>query len=308
MKFSFVARCRARRIRLLVASVILATVAVAGSDASPVSAAGTSFYVDCVNGKDGAAGSAAAPWKSLTRASDATLQPGDQLLLARGCVWDGQRLDVPWNGTAAAQITITGYGNGAKPIIKNGANSNVKVTGSYVVLDGLESKNNPRQLDPCGQPLGTYYGFNFAGGAHHNTLINSASSGSTAGAATSAPPRVRHAVLSNVFSGNNVLEQFGTNNDLGAWGVNIISDDNEVAYNLFYDNAAVSHEWQRREQLGRFFEGSNNNIHDNELVQRPSVLRARQQRIRQGRQQHVHQQPLRHRPSLLPVHRDPRSR
>ena len=177
-------------------------------------------------------------------------------------MWDGQRLDVPWNGTAAAQITITGYGNGAKPIIKNGANSNVKVTGSYVVLDGLESKNNPRQLDPCGQPLGTYYGFNFAGGAHHNTLINSASSGSTAGVHLGSTSRATR-VLSNVFSGNNVLEQFGTNNDLGAWGVNIISDDNEVAYNLFYDNAAVCTNGKGASNSVEIFEGSNNNIHDN---------------------------------------------
>ena len=154
MTFSFVTRCRARPMRMLVACAFLATSAVTGTAPSPVSAAGSSFYVNCVNGNDSAAGTAAAPWRSLTRASDATLQPGDQLLLARGCVWDGQRLDIPWNGTASAPITISAYGDGARPIVKNGSNSNFKVTGSYVVLDGLESQNDPRQLDPCGQPLG----------------------------------------------------------------------------------------------------------------------------------------------------------
>jgi hypothetical protein len=266
MKLSRFARRRAPSIRLLVvACTVLVATAATGSVASPVSAAGaTAFYVDCVNGNDGGAGTSGAPWKSLTKASTATLNPGDQLLLARGCVWSGQRLDAPWNGTSDAPITVGAYGDGARPIVKNAPNSNFKVTGSYIVLDGLDSENDPRQLEPCGQPIGTYYGFNFAGGAHDNTLINSASSGSTAGVHLGSTSRATR-ILSNTFTGNNVMETFGTSNDLGAWGVDIISDDNEVAYNMFSDNAAVctNGSVRRASNSLEIFAGSNNNIHDN---------------------------------------------
>jgi len=160
MVWSFRERVGAHAIRVSIAVMIVGVVA-PGIQPVGVSAAGNAFYVNCSTGKDTNPGTAAAPWKSLTKASAATLGAGDQLLLARGCVWDGQRLDAPWNGTAAAPITIGAYGDGARPIIKNGANSNVKVTGSFITVDGLESANDPRSRDACGQPLGTYYGFNF---------------------------------------------------------------------------------------------------------------------------------------------------
>src|SRR6478752_1449242 len=82
---------------------------------APVSAAGGAFYVNCSTGKDSNPGTQAAPWKSLTKASAAALGPGDQLLLARGCVWDGQRLEAPWNGTAAEPVTVGAYGDGPRP-------------------------------------------------------------------------------------------------------------------------------------------------------------------------------------------------
>jgi len=229
---------------------------------SRVAAAGGSFYVNCSSGKDTNPGTAAAPWKSLDKASAATLSPGGELLLARGCVWNGQRLDASWDGTAALPITIGAYGDGPRPIIKNGPNSNVKVTGSYIVLDSLESDNDPRDRDPCGQPLGSYYGFNFTGGAHDNTLTNSVTSGSTAGVHLADSSRATR-VLSNVITGNNVMESFGTNNDLGAWGVSIISNDNEIAYNLFSNNSAVCINGKGASNSLEIYAGSNNNIHDN---------------------------------------------
>jgi hypothetical protein len=261
MVWSFRERVGAHAIRVSIAVMIVGVVA-PGIQPVGVSAAGNAFYVNCSTGKDTNPGTAAAPWKSLTKASAATLGAGDQLLLARGCVWDGQRLDAPWNGTAAAPITIGAYGDGARPIIKNGANSNVKVTGSFITVDGLESANDPRSRDACGQPLGTYYGFNFAGGAHDNTLTNSVSSGSTAGVHLGDTSRATR-VIANVITGNNVMESFGTNNDLGAWGVSIVSSDNEVAYNLFSNNSAVCINGKGASNSLEIFAGSNNNIHDN---------------------------------------------
>ncbi|MEY2445337.1 MAG: hypothetical protein QOE00_1917 [Ilumatobacteraceae bacterium] len=263
MKSSRYALRRTSNVCFLAICAVLAATAVTISNSSPVSATGA-FYVSCVNGSDSNPGTAGAPWKTLAKANAAPLAPGDQLLLARGCTWDGQRLDAAWNGTAAAPITIGAYGSGARPIVKNGSNQNFKVTGSYLVLDGLESNNEPRVLDPCGQPIGSYYGFNFAGGAHDNTLVNSVSSGSEAGVHLGATSRATK-VLSNVLTGNNVMETFGTNNDLGAWGIDIISNDNEIAYNVFSDNAAVCTNGtiRRASNSLEIYAGSNNNIHDN---------------------------------------------
>src|SRR4051794_35852731 len=255
-------RGRVRAYRAVVVTLLAVGAAPAIYPAAVSAAGGGSFYVNCSSGKDTNPGTAAAPWKSLAKASAATLQPGDQLLLARGCVWNGQRLDASWAGTAAAPITVGAYGDGPRPIIKNGANQNVKVTGSYIVLDSLESDNDPRDRDPCGQPLGSYYGFNFTGGAHDNTLQNSVTSGSTAGVHLADSSRATR-ILSNVITGNNVMESYGTNNDLGAWGVNIISNDNEVAYNLISNNSAVCINGKGASNSVEIFAGSNNNIHDN---------------------------------------------
>ena len=59
------------------------------------------------------------------------------------------------------------------------------------------------------------------------------------------------------------MESYGTNNDLGAWGVNIIGNDNEVAYNLFSNNSAVCINGKGASNSVEIFAGSNNNIHDN---------------------------------------------
>jgi hypothetical protein len=265
MTLSRPARRRATSIRLFVVACTVLVGNLATGSVVSVSAAGSgAFYVDCVNGNDNGSGATGAPWKSLAKASTAPLQPGDQLLLARGCVWNGERLNAAWNGTAAAPITIGAYGDGPRPIVKNGANSNYKVTGSYLRLDGLESDNDPRALDPCGQPIGAYYGFSFSGGAHDNTLINSVTSGSTSGVHLGASSHATR-VISNIVTGNNVMESFGTSNDLGAWGVNIHSNDNEVAFNLFSDNVAecTNGNTRRASNSLEIFEGSRNNIHGN---------------------------------------------
>src|SRR3954469_20630124 len=99
-------RGRVRAYRAVVVTLLAVGAAPAIYPSGASAAGGGSFYVNCSSGKDTNPGTAAAPWKSLTKASAATLGAGEELLLARGCVWDGQRLEAPWDGTAAAPITI----------------------------------------------------------------------------------------------------------------------------------------------------------------------------------------------------------
>jgi hypothetical protein len=75
-------------------------------------------------------------------------------------------------------------------------------------------------------------------------------------------------ILRNHLVGNNVLETFNATtpgDDLGAWGIIINSDGNEIAYNTFKDNAAVCtrpNTWIMSNSI-EIYEGSNNWIHHN---------------------------------------------
>ncbi len=70
---------------------------------------GTTYYVDCNAGNDSDAGtSTAAAWQSLRKASSAALNPGDGLLLKRGCTWS-DALTSDRGGTDSRNIIVGTY-------------------------------------------------------------------------------------------------------------------------------------------------------------------------------------------------------
>lgn len=85
------------------------------------------YYVDSVNGDDSNDGlSEDTAWKTLTKASSIReLKEGGSILLKRGCVWNGEQLEVKNAvGTEENPIIIGSYGdeNAADPVINgNGA-------------------------------------------------------------------------------------------------------------------------------------------------------------------------------------------
>ncbi len=82
----------------------------------------TSYYVDSVGGSDTNNGtSTSTPWLTLTRASTQAYNPGDQVLLKRGCVWNGQMFTTSRSGVSGSPILLADYGSGALPRI-NGQN------------------------------------------------------------------------------------------------------------------------------------------------------------------------------------------
>ncbi len=95
--------------RALIGVVVVASMGTAGLGigTDTVSAGASTYYVHCVAGTDSGTGSSPQPWKSSTKASAAKLVAGDRLLLARGCVWNGQRLNAPWHDQ------VVGHGCGA---------------------------------------------------------------------------------------------------------------------------------------------------------------------------------------------------
>ncbi len=208
-------------------------------------AAGTTYYVDCSNGSDAANGTSAnTAWKSLTKANVASLSPGDKLAFKRGCIWSG-RLKAGWKGTAAAPITIGDYGTGALPSIQTPpslTSSRVEVTGDYQIIENLDVRTINTQVDPnCrNQRIGYFVGFNFIGTSANNILRNTKSSGNTIGVQIHDDSH-HNKILNNEMFNNGVMNKLtpDPSPDLGAWGMNLRGDDNEIAYNYIHDNNGV---------------------------------------------------------------------
>lgn len=233
------------------------------ADAVPGS---TAFHVSCDGDDDLDGTSPADAWRTLARANAATLRPGDRLLLERGCTWDGDRLDLTWSGTEDARIVVDAYGDGPRPRIVNGAYQNLKFTGSYTTARNLSLGYTDLDETSCGQPIGDVFAVNFTGGAHHNTIAESDIWGATAGVHLGRESTANRVIHNEIH--DNVVkksEEADPALDLGAWGVLVVSDDNEVAYNTLRDNVAVCRNQGAPPSSNsvELFEGSGNRIHHN---------------------------------------------
>ena len=89
------------------------------------------YYVDAVSGNDAAAGTQAAPWRSVTKVNGTTLPAGSTVYFKAGGAF-GSVL-TPNSGAAGSPVTYTTYGTGNKPTF-SGFNATGK---SYVKAAGL---------------------------------------------------------------------------------------------------------------------------------------------------------------------------
>jgi len=88
---------------------------------SPAVVADRSFHVDAKDGDDAKDGlSPAAAWRTFRNVNGRVFQPGDAILLKRGCAWD-EGLSPAGSGTADRWITVGAYGDGPRPRV-NGVN------------------------------------------------------------------------------------------------------------------------------------------------------------------------------------------
>lgn len=84
------------------------------------SATGTTYYVDSATANDNNDGlSESTPFKSLDQVNALDLEPGDQVLLKRGSVFENQALHFGKedSGSKDAPVIISTYGEGARPVI-----------------------------------------------------------------------------------------------------------------------------------------------------------------------------------------------
>ncbi|MBJ6364027.1 choice-of-anchor Q domain-containing protein [Paenibacillus sp. GCM10012307] len=112
-------------------------------------AAGTTYYVDSVSGNDSNNGtSTSSAWKTLSKVSNTTFSPGDEILLKRGATFAG----MAWpkgSGQNQQPITLGAYGTGNRPIINGGTNeAAIKLQNQqYWVIKDLETTGgNPRGI------------------------------------------------------------------------------------------------------------------------------------------------------------------
>lgn len=223
--------------------ILVEEVVAQGQDSGVVSLSANSvtYYIDCADGDDAKSGkSQTDAWRSMGKANGAPLLPGDRLRFKRGCSWNGP-LDAAWNGSDSQPIVIGSYGSGELPKIQNGYSSNVRISGSHLVIENLHATlSSPPNPDPnCeNQPIGWKAGFSFQDGASYNIVQNSEATKLAIGIFFSGDTHHNKA-LNNSLTNNNVVWELTQERTLGAMGILLQGDSQEVAYNYIADNHTI---------------------------------------------------------------------
>lgn len=121
------------------------------------------YHLDSEHGDDRESGkSPTEAWQTLGKAMRQRLQPGDSLLLKRGCVWQGSFM-LKGSGEMGRPITLGTYGAGPKPRL---VSSEFPIIGndgpvSWWHIQGLELRG-AEAYDPYGQEQGKEHGIYFS--------------------------------------------------------------------------------------------------------------------------------------------------
>jgi hypothetical protein len=220
----------------------------AGGTAAPAGAyAGTTYYVDAKRGDDSAPGtSPGRAWRSLGKAGDAALKPGDTLLFMRGGSWHGT-LTLSRRGTAAHPIEVGVYGTGARPKISGTDGNCVVVEGSYWRISGLRASG-------C-----EWAGFELRG--DRNDLRDVYADRNVAGVLVD-DPSSHNVIRDSALIGNDRMsvDDPEPDNDSGAFGVLLNGDDNLVTGNLITGSYAPSHDYVTDGAAVEVFNGDRNRV------------------------------------------------
>jgi len=214
---------------------------------------GPNYYVDDVNGNDGASGmSEAAAWRSLEKASTFTLSPGERLLFKRGGVWAGT-LKIEESGAGGMPVVIASYGSGSLPIVK-GANDCIALFGSSVIIMQIQAQD-------C------WSGVRIPEGASFNRLEGNVMTGNVAGVLVSSGAS-DNVIVGNTLQNNNKMSVNtpGGYDDSGAFGVLLNGDRNEVAHNFISGSDTSSYDYGRDGAAVEVYGGQGNSIHHNVAV------------------------------------------
>lgn len=108
------------------------------------------YHLDGMDGMDDNDGrSPASAWKTLERANQVKLKPGDSILLKRGTRFNGS-LKLARSGTSANPIVVSSYGEGPLPVIDgSGYRAGIHIfSTSHIIVENIEiTGNGGRMVD-----------------------------------------------------------------------------------------------------------------------------------------------------------------
>lgn len=234
---------------MIALAFVLVAAAVLGADSSSASIAQT-YFVDSERGDDAGAGtSAEEAWRTLNRVNDATLRPGDRVLLRRGGSWTGT-LRIDRSGSKRAAIVVTSYGRGQLPVVRGGS-SCVELRGSYLVVRNVHA-------DDCRWAgIAVWGSYNKI----ERSLITRNAAGIHVRSSGVGTRIIRNRLVDN--DKMSVLTQRPTDDDSGAFGVLLEGDGSEVAYNTISGCDAFSYDYGRDGAAVEVYGGRRNRIHHN---------------------------------------------
>lgn len=146
-----------------------------------------------------------------------------------------------------------------------------RVSGNYLTLENLDVRTvNPNKDPACkDQTIGYFVGFNLIGSSSYNTIRNSKISGHTIGVHITDNSN-HNKILNNEIYLNSVMNQLTPDSspDLGAWGMDLKGDDNEIAHNYFHDNNGwCAYDFSVKPGNAiEIYNGDRNFIHHNKVV------------------------------------------
>ncbi|HSW90009.1 MAG TPA: metallophosphoesterase, partial [Patescibacteria group bacterium] len=217
---------------------------------TPVTDSTNSFFVGC----DGSANdnnsgkSPTSAWASLTKASSSSFT-GQNIILERGCTWNGQTLTVSRSGAAINYVyvdSLTSYstGNGALPIIqRNTDGAAIDLKGNYITVQNVELKGLPPSTTTCTYngvtetiAVGHVDGVDIETNAFNNVVQNVTASGFYAAVWIKTGSSYNQ-IFNNYFHDNLMLSSGLT---AGAFGVLVHGNNNEIAFNQIDGSDACS--------------------------------------------------------------------
>lgn len=203
----------------------------------------TGYFVNSVSGNDSNTGtSSSAPWKSLVKVENKTLQPGDVVNFARGSSWSKSAWETVFlidnSGTKANPITFRAYGEGALPTFSNGGqvwNKGIKITGDYIVIENLKVTNTG------------YGGFEIAKNADYNIVKNCEVSNCGIGILCYGSNNLlteNYIHDLKMIVDNEIPDSQSGGGDFGCVSFWLYGPNNEVSYNRSINNVGHSYDYK----------------------------------------------------------------
>jgi len=235
--------------------VCLLLLVVSGFKASVRAEQTNQYYVDSVDGDDANAGdSRDAPWRTLARLEEQSLEPGDVVNLKRGSHWN-ESLMITGSGEDGNPLTLQTYGQGPNPIISRTGDSDtwakaVSIYADWVVIDGLAIQDVPEAAVYIGRR------------SDHNVIRNCEISDAGIGVAVYGQHNL--VTENDIHDLHLVINTPGGDDDYGAVGAWLFNSNNEVSHNRFLRCSGPSYDYGSDGGAVEFYGAVNNSfVHHN---------------------------------------------